>query len=54
MNKVPLKASKLFKKVVQPKLDNEDAVDMSSYFADWAPKRLNIITNHVTTLPMKH
>ena len=33
---VPLKASKLFKKVVQPKLDNEDAVAMSSYFADCA------------------
>ena len=51
---VPLKASKLFKKVVQHKLDNKDAVDMSSYFADWAPKRLNTIKKHVVTLPMKH
>jgi len=32
--KVPLKASKLFKKVVQPNMDNDDAADMSSYFAD--------------------
>ena len=40
--KVPRKASKLFKKVVQPKLDNDDAVDMSSYLADWAAKRLRI------------
>ena len=39
MKKVPLKASKLFKKVVQPKLDNEDVMGMSSYFADWAPNR---------------
>ena len=48
---VPFKASKLFNKVVQPKLDNEDAVDMSSYFADWAPKRLTIIkkAGHGTT-----
>ena len=37
---VPLKAPKLFNNVVQPKLDNEDAVDMSSYVADWAPTRL--------------
>ena len=38
MTKVPLKVSQSFKKVVQPKLDNEDAVDMSSYSADLAPK----------------
>ena len=31
--KVPLKASKYFKKVVQTRLDNKEAVDMSSYFA---------------------
>ena len=52
--KVPLKASKLFKKVVQPKLDNEEVVDMSSYFADWALKRLKLIKQHFMTLPMKH
>ena len=33
----------MFKKVVQPKLGNEEAVDMSSYVADWAPKRLKLI-----------
>ena len=32
-------------------LNHEDGVDMSSYFADWAPKRLNIIKKgfHDTT-----
>jgi hypothetical protein len=51
MKKVPRKAYKLFKKVVQPKLDNEEAVDMSNYFADWAPKRLKLIKQgfHDTT-----
>ena len=37
--KVPLKASKLFKKDVHPKLGKEEVVDMSTYFADRAPKR---------------
>ena len=32
-----------FKKVIQPKLDNAQVVNMGSYLADWAPKRLNII-----------
>ena len=32
-----------FKKAVEPKLDNEATVDMSNYFADWAPKRLKLI-----------
>ena len=51
MKRVPLKASKLFNNVVQPKLDNEEFVDMSSYFADWAPKRLKLIKKafHDTT-----
>ena len=40
---VPLKASKFFTKVIQPKLDNEDVVGMGSYLADWAPKRLKLI-----------
>ena len=51
--KVPLKASKLFNKAVQPKLDYEEAVGMSNYFADWAPKRLKLIKK-LMTLPMKH
>ena len=41
--KVQLKASKLFKQVVQPKLDNEEVVGTMSYFADWASKRLKLI-----------
>ena len=41
-DKVPFKASKLFKNVVQPKLDNKEAVGMSTYFAHWAPKRLKL------------
>ena len=53
MKKVPLNASKLIKKVVQLKLDNEDAVDMSSYVADWAQKRFDKYQNMFMTLPMK-
>ena len=33
----------LFRKVIQPKLDYEQVVDMGSYLADWAPKRLKTI-----------
>ena len=48
---VPLKASKLFKKAVHPKLDNAEALGMSNYIADWAPERLKIIKQsfHDTT-----
>ena len=41
----------MFEQVVQPKLDNEGVVDMSSDFADWAPERLKLIKRafHDTT-----
>jgi len=40
---VPLTASVFSKQVIQPKLDDEQVVDMGSYLADAAPKRLKVI-----------
>ena len=33
----------LFRNVIKPQLDYEQVVDMGSYLADWAPKRLKSI-----------
>jgi hypothetical protein len=49
--KVPLRAVKFFRKVIRPKLDKGEAVDMDSYFTYWAPQRLKSIKKafHNTT-----
>ena len=42
-SKIPQKPEKFFKKVVLPKLEKGNPVDIAGYLAEWAPQRLKVI-----------